>query len=146
MPMTILISDLTSELGRALAYFFTDNGSRVIDFDEMRFSRFEASDERPEDRGDMSPLNSPARSGEDREGDPVLGAGVPVEDHRYQDDDVTKHDRDDGLAPAHALLDEPSRQHIGRHADDHTHPERGHGHDVPVALTLGDRSDVFVNE
>ena len=43
--MTILISDLTSELGRALGRLFTDNGTRVVDFDQMCSSGFEASDD-----------------------------------------------------------------------------------------------------
>ncbi len=59
---------------------------------------------------------------------------------------LPRKDREHGLFPVHALLDEAAREGVGGDADRHPDPERGDAPHRPGALGEGDGREVVVDE
>ncbi len=73
----------------------------------------------------------------DGERDAVLRAGVGVEDHRDQDDDVAEEDGQHRLPPVHALVDQRRGEHVGRDAGGHRDPQGGDVAQAPACAAAG---------
>jgi peroxiredoxin len=85
----------------------------------------------------------------DEEGDERLAAGlaragVRVQDHRRQHDQVAENDRQHRLQPVHALLDQRRGKHVSRDARRQCHPEGGYVTHAPRAIGSCDRREVVV--
>lgn len=80
--------------------------------------------------------------GEDREGDAVFRAGMRVEHHGNQHNQVAEENGQDGLPPVHPAGNQAGGQHVGRDANRHADPEGGDIPQVPLAVGDPDRSHV----
>ena len=96
--------------------------------------------------GTLAPLHAEAGAAQHRERDAVFRAGVGVEDHRHQHDDVAEQDGQHRLPPGHALLHQPGGERVG--GDDHAHadPERGDVIGGPGAARERRRREVGIPE
>ena len=65
-----------------------------------------AGHQRAQHGGNVGAAHAERRAHEDRKGNAVLGAGVRVEQHRDEHDQVAEQDGADGLPPAHAAGDQ----------------------------------------
>ena len=75
-------------------------------------------------RGNVGADGAERGSDEDREGDAVLGAGVGVQQHGDEDDEVAEQHGGDGLEGGHAAGDEARGEHVGGDLHGHGEPER----------------------
>ena len=83
-----------------------------------------ARHQRAQHRRNIGAAHSERRAHEHRKRNAVLRAGVRVQQHRDQHDQVAEQDGDDGLPPAHAARDQPRGQHVSGNAYRHRHPQR----------------------
>ena len=90
------------------------------------------------ERGHVRPADAERGAREHRKGNAVARARVCDEHHRHADDQISEHDREDGLLPVHARADEARRQHVGGDADREADPQRCHV--VGCPRPLGDAS------
>src|SRR3989442_1752164 len=74
---------------------------------------------------------------EDRERNAVFGAGVCVEQHGHEDDQIPQQDSADGLPPVHTAGDQARGEHVGGDANAHGDPERGVTVDSPSPAMEG---------
>ena len=74
--------------------------------------------------GMFAPTGAERCAHEDREWNAVLCAGMRVEQHRDEHDQIAEKDGEDRLLPVHASGDERRRQHVGRDLHRHREPER----------------------
>jgi hypothetical protein len=56
---------------------------------------------------------------------PNFGAGMGIEEHGNQDDEIAEEDGQNGLNPVYALGNEARGKHVGGNTDAHGHPKRG---------------------
>ena len=105
-----------------------------------------AGDQRAQHRRDVRAAHSERRAHEDRKRNAVLRAGVGVEQHGDQHDQVAEQDGADRLPPAHAAGDQAGGQHVGGNADAHRDPERGVVVGAPGAAFERDGREVLVVE
>ena len=73
--------------------------------------------------GEIGSAGAEAGAHEDGKWDSVLRAGVGVEQHGDEDDEVAEQDGEDGLLPVHAACDERRGEHVGGDLHGHGEPE-----------------------
>ena len=78
--------------------------------------------------------------------DAVLRAGVRVQQHGDQHDEVAEQDREDGLLPVHAAGDQRGGEHVGGDLHRHGEPQRDVVVGAPGALRGEGRGEVGVVE
>ncbi len=105
-----------------------------------------AGNQRAQHGGDVGAAHSERCAHEDRKGNAVLGAGMGVEQHGDEHDQVAEQDGADGLPPVHAAGDQAAGQHVGGDADGHRHPEGSVVVEAPRALLWRNGRQVFVVE
>ena len=105
-----------------------------------------ARNEGAKNSGDVRSAHAERSANEDREGNAVARAGMGIEQHGNQNDQIAEEDGDDGLKPVHAFGDEAGREHVGGYANTHGNPEGGVVVDAPGTLFVGDRSEVRIIE
>ena len=103
-----------------------------------------AGDQRPGYRREVGPPHPERGADEDRERHAVLGAGVGVEEHRDQDDDVAQRDGQQRLPPVHPCGHEARGQEVGRDDYGHPDPERRYVVGRPRPLLRPRRRKVLV--
>lgn len=62
-----------------------------------------ASDESAKNGGNVGATDTEGSAHKDGEGDAVFGAGMGIEEHGNQDDEIAEEDGQNGLHPVHAL-------------------------------------------
>ena len=84
--------------------------------------------------------------GKNRKGDAILRAGVAVEEHRNQHNQVAEGDRADRLPPVHPAGDQAAGEHVGGNADRHPDPEVGDVKRAPAPFMRGNRGQIAIIE
>lgn len=95
-----------------------------------------ASDESAKDGGNVGATDTEGSAHKDRGGDAVFGAGMGIEEHGNQDDEMAEEDGQNGLHPVHALGNEARGKPVGGNTDAHGHPKRGVVVGAPGGLGL----------
>ncbi len=103
-----------------------------------------AGDECAHQRGNICAARAERGAAKNREGDSVTRAGVRIQDHRNDDDQVAEKNRDDRLRPIHPAADERRGEHVSRNAGRHRNPKRGEAADAPFAAIARHRREIFV--
>ena len=105
-----------------------------------------AGDERAQHCGEVCAEHSERSAGQNGERNSVLRAGMRVQQHGREHDQVAEEDREHRLLPVHSALNQAGGQHVGEDVDRHRNPERGEVVGAPgAALGAGGR-EVFVVE
>ena len=105
-----------------------------------------AGDERAKNRGNIGAENAERSARKNRKGNAVLRAGVRVEEHRNEHQDVAEKNGEKRLAPIHAAGDHAAGQHVGGNVDAHGDPESGVVVGAPAAARRLDGREIFVIE
>lgn len=105
-----------------------------------------AGDGGPDQGGQVRAAQPEGGAGQDREGNAVLGPGVPGEQHRGQHDHIGERDGEHGLFPVHAERHQTGGEQPGRDVVGHADPQ---GREVvrrPGASLDRDRQQVVIGE
>ena len=103
-----------------------------------------ARDQRAQQRRNVRAERAERGAAIHRKRNAVLRAGVRVEHHRNEHDEVAEENREDGLPPIHAAADERRGEHVGRDAGRHGNPQRGETADAPFAPRGRHRREVVI--
>ncbi len=103
-----------------------------------------AGDNGAEDGGDICAADAEGGADEDGKGNTVFCAGMGVEQHGDENDEVAEEDRADRLLPVHALGNEAGGELVGGDLHAHGEPESGVVVEAPGALRRRCGSEVTV--
>ena len=105
-----------------------------------------ASDQSSENRGNIRAECTERSAGKNGKRDAVLRAGVRVEQHGDQHEDVAEKNGEKRLFPAHAAGNHSAGEHVGRDVDAHGDPQSGVVVGTPEAALGTNRREVLVVE
>src|SRR6516162_3400616 len=105
-----------------------------------------ASNQGAENRGNIRPKDTKRSAGKNGKRDAVLRAGVRVEQHGDQHEDVAEKDGDERLAPVHAAGNHAAREHVGGDVDAHGDPQSCVVVGTPAATVGTNGGEVLVVE
>src|SRR5437879_5703354 len=105
-----------------------------------------AGNESAQNGGNVGAENSEGGARKNREWDAVLRAGMRVEQHGNQYQDVTEKNGEERLLPIHAAGEHAAGEHVGRNVHDHGQPQSCVVVGAARGARAGDRGKVFVIE
>ena len=105
-----------------------------------------AGNDGAQNRRKIGAAHAKRRANEDRKRNAVLRAGMRVEQHRNEHDEIAQQHRADGLLPVHALGDERRGKLVGGDLHRHGEPQRDVVVGRPGALRGRGRREVAIGE